>query len=213
MELLIGNTQKRNMMDTSKIYADVIINEEVIVINKEGVIINEGIISKIKKCDSAGFSRNSIIVTVNGKEHYFNSSFYHSEYFFNKDKYNLSLHQSIISEMSDVVDKYVSYATTELTHSQCDLALKKIKELEAIIKPIAHSRQSSGCSVESFQKVWGNTHLTIQDITSEFKRKATWSVNSYDKVAKALKARSNPNNVISIKSAETKGKPKEDVAN
>jgi hypothetical protein len=197
-------------MSSKELFADIVVGENVIILSDKGNVLDEGTITKVQKGNSKSdmsFSRNYIYVTVDDTEYCFSSAYYIKQYFFNAERYQLALNQKVTSELADVLDKNVSYAMRDLPHTVCDQITAKIKEIEALVAPYIQ-RDHAQCSIESFQKMWGNRATSEADIIAKFNKDTAWYTSGYEDVIKNLMARNPPDNLVSITSAKKKPQAK-----
>ena len=94
-----------------ELIADLIVGENVIVLDKKGCRIDEGVITRIQKSDKkSGLTANWVYVFVDENKYSFCSQYYHNEYFFNAERFNLALSKKITYELADVLAKNINYA-------------------------------------------------------------------------------------------------------
>lgn len=187
------------MRNKSNLFADFKINEEVIIFDKKGNIVDEGILTRIEKNEKSSFFKNTINVQVGANSYRLYATSWSLEYIFiNKKRYQLALDQELVDEMADVASRYIKYGRRDMSAAQCAAIMQKVEELMSLVQPIAEAQSEKNCTPQSFLKMWGLSSFTPEDITSDFNKELVFLPHSYGDHMTEIIARHQPLNVVSI---------------
>lgn len=173
-------------MDTQKLIPDFVHGEHVVVINKEGEELARGPLLSIQKgvyCCIDFKVGSEIFSLYPGRSN--------KRYILNAEQFDHQLRQQILAEMSDVADKFISYARGSMTDSEMDRAEALIAELTHLGKAASErkfeSRERKGASPKSFQGMWGNSALEPEKIKAEKLERLGFAFSmSYEQILKEI---------------------------
>lgn len=187
------------MDSQKKLFADIEINEAVIVFSKDGHFVDEGIITRIENRKTSFALSDGIVIQVGLNEYtLYKSSWSNDLFFFNKSRWDLALNQTIVDEMANVASRYATYSSRNMSTEQCEAIMVKVNELLSLVKPIAESVSERSCTPESFLRMWGLSSHTPEAISKDFLDKQVFLPYSYRDHISEIVSREQPSNVVSI---------------
>lgn len=185
-------------MLNEKLFPDFQIGEEVVAVSKDGEVISRGPLLSLER-----ERFRSLVFKIGGEEVNLRASWGNYLILFNANRYDEHITQCLVSELGDVTEKYMKYATRSLSVEQCGQVKDLFAQIHDIVKPMCDqefsSRGEKGMSPESFQRMYGNSALTEEDILQEFRKSlADRNRNMFNERLNELDSLAIPDSVVAF---------------
>lgn len=146
---------------SAELLAELQINNEVVVINADGILVAGGLIENIEKKN-----KHSTEIIVSGLTFDLSGWSESKHVVLKKNEYEQRVQEAVIRKYSNVVDKKTAYVNRKLNAEQKLIILQKLTEIDELLDPILQDMEPNSTSYQFQQKMYGNEDLTVESITA-----------------------------------------------